>query len=95
MRRTRPTQLGERLVMDSATLTGVLDRLERAGLATRSPDDRDRRLVRLRLTAAGAGLRDAVQPVVAALNEEILGPLGAEGAAGLHAGLRAIAAARR
>ncbi|WP_181138761.1 MarR family winged helix-turn-helix transcriptional regulator [Streptomyces sp. Ru73] len=88
-------QLCERLVMDSATITGVLDRLERAGLVTRAPDEKDRRLVRLRLTAAGVALRDEVQRTVADLNEEILRSFPADEAERLYAGLRVIAKGER
>jgi MarR family transcriptional regulator, organic hydroperoxide resistance regulator len=37
-----------------STLTGILDRLERAGLIERTPNPRDRRSVLLGLTADGA-----------------------------------------
>ncbi|MFF3910096.1 MarR family winged helix-turn-helix transcriptional regulator [Streptomyces sp. NPDC001848] len=84
-------QLCERLVMDSATITGVLDRLERAGLVTRAADDRDRRLVRLRLTPRGAALREEVDRTVAELNEQILRPFGPQETERLYAGLRAMA----
>jgi len=41
------------LSMHPSTLTGVLTRLERHGLITRTPDVEDRRRVRFRLTAEG------------------------------------------
>ncbi|MFI2184207.1 MarR family winged helix-turn-helix transcriptional regulator [Streptomyces sioyaensis] len=85
------TQLRERLVMDSATLTGVLDRLERSGFVVRSPDEKDRRLVRLRLTKAGTALREAVQRTVAELNAELLRQLPPQGTEPLRTALRAIA----
>ncbi|MFD8362199.1 MarR family winged helix-turn-helix transcriptional regulator [Streptomyces hygroscopicus] len=88
-------QLCERLVMDSATITGVLDRLERAGLATRVPDQKDRRLVRLRLTSTGVALRDEVQRTVADLNEQILRPFPPGEAERLYAQLRVIAEGER
>jgi DNA-binding MarR family transcriptional regulator len=49
---------GERLGLDSGTLTPLLKRLEAQGLIERSRDRGDERSVRVRLTAAGAGLRD-------------------------------------
>ncbi|MFI9076322.1 MarR family winged helix-turn-helix transcriptional regulator [Streptomyces sioyaensis] len=84
-------QLRERLVMDSATLTGVLDRLERSGLVVRSSDGKDRRLVRLRLTKAGTALREEVQRTVAELNAELLRLLPSQEAELLRAALRTIA----
>jgi len=49
--------LGERLGLDSGTLTPLLKRLEGQGLVTRARDPQDERLVRIRLTPQGAGLR--------------------------------------
>ncbi|MBP2296537.1 MarR family winged helix-turn-helix transcriptional regulator [Azospirillum rugosum] len=49
--------LGERLGLDSGTLTPLLKRLEGQGLVTRARDPEDERLVRVRLTPAGAALR--------------------------------------
>jgi MarR family transcriptional regulator, organic hydroperoxide resistance regulator len=51
-------ELGERLQLDSGTLTPLLKRLEAAGLVRRERDRRDERQVRIGLTEAGAGLRD-------------------------------------
>ncbi|HEY8600570.1 MAG TPA: MarR family transcriptional regulator, partial [Thermomicrobiales bacterium] len=39
-------ELSERLQLDSATMTGLLDRLERAELVVRRPDGTDRRVNR-------------------------------------------------
>lgn len=49
--------LGERLGLDSGTLTPLLKRMEGQGLLTRSRDPQDERLVRIGLTAEGAALR--------------------------------------
>ncbi len=49
--------LGERLGLDSGTLTPLLKRLEGQGLVTRARDPQDERLMRIRLTPAGAALR--------------------------------------
>src|ERR1041384_6232386 len=46
-------ELGARLVIDSATITGILDRLEAAGLVRRRADPADRRINRAFLTPAG------------------------------------------
>lgn len=48
-----PGALARILHLDPSTLTGVLRRLEAAGLLNRRPDPRDGRRVVLRLTAAG------------------------------------------
>ena len=46
-------QLGQRLMLSKAPVTGVVDRLERAGLVVRRPDLRDRRVSRVVGTPAG------------------------------------------
>src|SRR3984893_6775209 len=50
-------QLGERLFLDSGTLTPLLKRLEGMGLVHRARDPRDERKVRLSLTDKGKELR--------------------------------------
>ncbi len=49
--------LGERLHLNSGTLTPMLKRMEQAGLVRRTRDKQDERLVRTELTEAGRGLR--------------------------------------
>ncbi len=49
--------LGERLALDSGTLTPLLKRLEALGLVQRLRDATDERRVLLRLTAAGLALK--------------------------------------
>ncbi|MBH9575540.1 MarR family winged helix-turn-helix transcriptional regulator [Inhella proteolytica] len=51
------SQLGERLALDSGTLTPLLKRLEAAGLLVRSRDAADERRVLVRLTPAGRALQ--------------------------------------
>ncbi|AMJ63604.1 MarR family winged helix-turn-helix transcriptional regulator [Bosea sp. PAMC 26642] len=50
--------MGERLMLDSGTLTPLLKRLEAAGLIRRERSREDERRVRLHLTAEGAALRE-------------------------------------
>ncbi|WP_207479316.1 MarR family winged helix-turn-helix transcriptional regulator [Arenibaculum pallidiluteum] len=57
--------IGERLSLDSATLTPLLKRLEEGGLVTRERDPADERRVRIRLTEAGRALRARAEPVPA------------------------------
>ena len=53
-------RLGERLFLDSGTLTPLLKRMESAGLLTRKRDHIDERKVLLDLTEAGLALRPKV-----------------------------------
>ena len=55
--------LGERLMLDSGTLTPLLKRLEQLGLLVRQRSSEDEREVHPLLTAAGRGLRERVQPL--------------------------------
>lgn len=50
-------QLGERLMLDSGTLTPLLKRLEGQGYLSRRRDPEDERVVRLALTPAGQALQ--------------------------------------
>jgi DNA-binding MarR family transcriptional regulator len=49
-------QLGEKLFLESSTLTPLLKRMETAGYVTRRRDSNDERQVRVTLTDAGHGL---------------------------------------
>jgi DNA-binding MarR family transcriptional regulator len=51
------SELGQRLQLDSGTLTPLLKRLEASGLVQRLRDSADERRVLLRLTAAGRALK--------------------------------------
>src|SRR5438270_12845677 len=50
------SELGQRLYLDSGTLTPLLKRLEASGLVSRMRDVDDERRVRVHLTAAGRKL---------------------------------------
>lgn len=60
---------------DTSTIGGVIDRLETRGLIQRHPSPTDRRVRRLRLTAAGADLLTRIEPLVASAQERMLAPL--------------------
>ena len=55
--------LGERLLLDSGTLTPLLKRLEQQGLLQRRRSASDEREVHLALTPAGCALREQVLPL--------------------------------
>ncbi|WP_210643555.1 MarR family transcriptional regulator [Pseudomonas sp. Tri1] len=59
--------LGERLSLDSGTLTPLLKRLEQLDLVQRQRSARDEREVHLSLTDAGRALREQVGPLKARL----------------------------
>lgn len=55
--------IGERLFLDSGTLTPLLKSLEEQGLITRSRDPRDERNVVINLTSKGKTLKDKAKEV--------------------------------
>ncbi|RLB21865.1 MAG: MarR family transcriptional regulator [Deltaproteobacteria bacterium] len=50
--------LAQKVALDKATLTGLLDRLERDGFTWRKADSDDRRAIRIHLTAKAESLRE-------------------------------------
>lgn len=55
--------LGERLLLDTGTLTPLLKRLESAGLIQRKRSEQDEREVRIRLTEAGLQLKEQARAI--------------------------------
>lgn len=55
--------LGEKLFLESSTLTPVLKRLEGLGLIARTRDKSDERQVRVQLTAAGRALQEQARTI--------------------------------
>jgi DNA-binding MarR family transcriptional regulator len=60
-------QLGERLALDSATLTPLLKRLAERGIVERRRDENDERVVRIHLTPGGKALRGKARRIPADL----------------------------
>jgi len=87
-------EIGARLVMDSASVTGILDRLETAGLAERRADPKDRRAQRIVTTERAEGLIAALDAAMDQLNEEAAGMLGGQDKT-VRRGLRALGEEKR
>jgi DNA-binding MarR family transcriptional regulator len=81
------SELGDRLVLDSATITGLLDRLERAGLLERRADATDRRVHRIFVTVQGRELQPTLDREMDALNVAFLARLTPDEAARFRAQL--------
>ena len=64
-------ELGGRLLIDSATVTGVADRLQAAGLLERRPHGEDRRVHSLYLTGQGKALQAPLGAAMDGLNDEV------------------------
>jgi len=67
------SELGSRTDLDSATLTGILDRLEAAGIAERKPNPTDRRAIHIHLTEKGKEVGKEVSRLMGLANAEFLG----------------------
>jgi len=65
------SEIGERLQLDSSTLTPLLKRLAAAGFVTRSRSKRDERVVEIHLAAAGRKLEQQCAGIPLALAGQI------------------------
>ena len=57
-------ELGKKAGLEPSTMTGLLDRMERDGLVSRTMDPRDRRVLRIYLNETGRNVRDPVLKVI-------------------------------
>lgn len=90
-KRATQNHLGRLAAMDSATVQGVVRRLEARGLLRATADPLDRRIRILSITAAGARLLRAAEEAGRRANEALLAPLSPAERAQLLALLRRIA----
>ncbi|MGZ5195391.1 MAG: MarR family winged helix-turn-helix transcriptional regulator [Ramlibacter sp.] len=70
------SELGDRLYLDSGTLTPLLKRLEAAGFIARVRDTQDERRVHITLTAAGRKLKARAQKIPGCVRTAIQCSLG-------------------
>jgi DNA-binding MarR family transcriptional regulator len=71
----RSSELADHANVSRATMTGLLDTLEKAGLLSRAPDPHDRRASNVKITPKGEKLLHKVQPQQSRWAQEILTPL--------------------
>jgi len=83
-------EIAERLVAHDPDVTRLLDRLERAGLVSRTRDRDDRRVVRTRITAEGRTALDHADQPVTAVAAESFGVLGTPALGQLITALEAV-----
>jgi DNA-binding MarR family transcriptional regulator len=69
------TRLGEMLLVNRSNVTGLIDRMERAGWVTRTDDPSDRRVKRVRLTDAGHTVLRRAEKVYRGRLREVMGIL--------------------
>jgi DNA-binding MarR family transcriptional regulator len=70
-----PSQVSDRVLIASATMTATLDLLEQRGWIRRIPNPADRRSVLVEITAAGRATTDQLLPGIRALERGILSAL--------------------
>ncbi len=64
--------IGKKLVLDGATLSGVLDRLATGGWIVKDTDDEDKRILRIHLTKKGMDLRHTLSEERDQANQDLL-----------------------
>lgn len=72
------SEIGKRLVLDNATLSGTLDRMSEKGWVLKATDDTDKRFIRIYLTDKAKKLKPSILAEREKSNEEILGSLSLE-----------------
>ena len=85
-------EVGERLIARVPDVSRLLDRMAESGLVARERDAVDRRHVTARITDAGLGLLDRVDPVIAEVEARHTGRLAADALTGLIDALDAVRA---
>ncbi len=65
------TELGKALAIENATITGLIDRLERDGFVRRNKSASDRRAMNVAITPEGVAEADRAKAVVKRVNESI------------------------
>jgi DNA-binding MarR family transcriptional regulator len=69
-------ELADMLVVDRSNVTGLVDRMEKAGWVRRADDPEDRRVYRVQLTASGKKLWQKVAPAYADVVRQVTDRLG-------------------
>jgi len=85
-------ELAELLVLDKSSTSGLVDRAQRRGLVRRVPSQRDRRAVRVRLTADGRELAQELRVAQTTDIAALLEPLSSTDSQALSASLSRILA---
>jgi DNA-binding MarR family transcriptional regulator len=73
-----PGEIGKRLVLDRPTLSGVLERMAEKGWVVKTPDDDDKRFIRIYLTDMARELKPLLFKKRKLANKEILSGLNRE-----------------
>ena len=72
------TEIGKRMILDNATLSGILDRMSEKGWIVKAADDVDKRFIRIYMTGKAKKLKRLLLAEREKSNEEILSDLSRE-----------------
>lgn len=78
-----PKEMAQILGLETSTISGVLDRMQKKALIDRVVDPNDRRCVRVVITETGAALEEPITTMTGTLNADILQDLSPEDSAAL------------
>lgn len=67
-----PKHLAENLSLETSTISGILDRMQKKGLIDRVVNKEDRREVQVRITEKGRELEDKIGVIIDEVNAEVL-----------------------
>jgi DNA-binding MarR family transcriptional regulator len=70
-----PSQIGERMLVSSATMTALLDTLEQRGWVKRTPNPDDRRSLLIEITDSGRAIADVFLPGLHKLERRVMSSL--------------------
>jgi DNA-binding MarR family transcriptional regulator len=90
--RLSPSRLADVVLVTTGGMTKIVDRLERAGLVTRTPAPADRRGVLVALTRRGVALSERASAAYQAGRERIIGRLADDEVEAIDVGLRRLLA---
>lgn len=67
-----PKQIAETLYLETSTISGVLDRMQKKNLIDRVVNKEDRREVQVTITEKGRALEEPIQAIIEEVNQEVL-----------------------
>jgi MarR family transcriptional regulator, organic hydroperoxide resistance regulator len=70
------SELGERMISRDPDITRLLDRMERAGLCNRARDQKDRRVILVKISDKGLKTVNQLDQPITELNRAMLGHMG-------------------
>lgn len=85
-----PKDVAQVLNLETSTVSGLLDKMQKRGVIDRMTNTADRRGIQILLTPEGEALREPISAAIRDVNAQVLSDLSPEEAAGLLSGLRSL-----